>query len=94
MGFSNTTFIVQPTLNRVAFYADADSVALPEKINNSDMKEIVAEHHAMLLIIDERTIDDYAPGIRKIVDQSMFEKLAIPEIDQYHEYSFSIYKMR
>ena len=94
MGFSNTTFIVQPTLNRVAFYADAESVALPEKINNSDMKEIVAEHHAMLLIIDERTIDDYAPGIRKIVDQPMFEKLVIPEIDQYHEYSFSIYKMR
>ena len=41
MGFSNTTFIVQPTLSRVAFYADAESVLLPDKIDNSDMKELV-----------------------------------------------------
>jgi 4-amino-4-deoxy-L-arabinose transferase-like glycosyltransferase len=94
MGLSNTTFIVQPTLNRIAFYADAEFVPLPDKIDNSDMKAIVAEHHATLLIIDERTIDDYVPGIRKIVDQSMFEKLVIPEMNQYREYSFSIYKIR
>ena len=46
MGFSKTTFIVQPTLNRVAFYADAESVPLPDKIDNNIMKELVTQHRA------------------------------------------------
>jgi 4-amino-4-deoxy-L-arabinose transferase-like glycosyltransferase len=94
MGFSNATFIVQPTLNRVAFYADAESVPLPDKIDNNVMKELIAQHRAQLLIIDERTIDEYIPGIRKIIKQPMFEKLIIPAMDQYREYSFSIYKIQ
>jgi 4-amino-4-deoxy-L-arabinose transferase-like glycosyltransferase len=94
MGFSNATFIVQPTLNRVAFYADAESVPLPDKIDNNVMKELVTKHRAQLLIIDERTIDEYIPGIRKIIGQPMFEKLIIPAMDQYREYSFSIYRIQ
>jgi hypothetical protein len=93
MGFSNSTFIVQPTLNRVAFYADAVSVPLPDKIDNNVMKELIAQHRAQLLIIDERTIDDYIPGIREIIEQSMFERLTIPKMDQYKKYSFSIYRI-
>jgi 4-amino-4-deoxy-L-arabinose transferase-like glycosyltransferase len=94
MGFSNSTFIVQPTLNRVAFYADAVSVPLPDKIDNNVMKELIAQHRAQLLIIDERTIDDYIPGIREIIEQPMFEKLTIQEMNRYHKYSFSIYRIR
>ena len=94
MGFSNTTFIVQPTLNRVAFYADAESVPLPDKIDNNVMEELIAQHRAQLLIIDERTIDDYTPGIREIIEQPMFEKLTVHEMDQYRTYSFSIYRIR
>jgi 4-amino-4-deoxy-L-arabinose transferase-like glycosyltransferase len=94
MGFSNTTFIVQPTLNRVAFYADAESVPLPDKIDDNALKEIATKHHAKLLIIDERTIDEYVPGIRKIIEQPMFEKLTTSEMDLYSNYSFSIYKIQ
>jgi hypothetical protein len=94
MGFSNTTFILQPTLNRIAFYADAGSVPLSDKIDNNNMKVLVKQRQATLLIIDERTINDYVPGIRKIIEQSTFEKLTVPEMDQYREYSFSIYKIR
>ena len=57
------------------------------------MKALATEHHATLLIIDERTIDDYVPGIRKVIEQSVFEKLTIPEMDQYSKYSFSIYRI-
>jgi hypothetical protein len=94
MGFSNTTFIVQPTLNRIAFYAGAESVVLPDEIDNSVMKALVTQHHSTLLIIDERTIDNYLPGIRNIIEKSMPEKLVIPEMGQYRKYSFSIYKIR
>lgn len=94
MGFSNTMFIVQPTLSRVAFYADAESVPLPDKIDSSNINKLGKQHQATLLIIDERTINDYVPGIGKIIEQSMFEKLTIPEMARYHEYSFSIYKIR
>jgi hypothetical protein len=94
MGFSNKTFIVQPALNRVAFYADADFVELPDTIDNNAMKALVTQHHATLLVVDERTIDAFVPGIRKIIQQPMFEKLKIPEMDQYREYSFSVYKVQ
>lgn len=94
MGFSHTTFIVQPTLNRVAFYADAESVLLPDKIDNSNMKGLAAQHQATLLIIDERTVDNYIPNMRKVIEESTFEKLTIPEMSQYHKYSFSIYRIR
>ena len=94
LGFSKTVFIVQPTLNRIAFYADAESVLLPDKIDNSTIKSLAMEHHATLLIIDEKTIDDYVPDMRKIIGQPMLEKLTIPEMDHYREYSFSIYRIR
>jgi 4-amino-4-deoxy-L-arabinose transferase-like glycosyltransferase len=94
MGFSNTTYIVQPNLSRVAFYADAEFVSLPDKIDNVGIKTLAVERHATLLIIDDRTIDNYFPGIRKILEQSKFEKLTTPEIDQYCNYSFSIYKIK
>jgi hypothetical protein len=70
------------------------SVPLPDKIDNNVMKELIAQHRAQLLIIDERTIDDYIPGIREIIEQPMFEKLTIQEMDRYHKYSFSIYRIR
>jgi 4-amino-4-deoxy-L-arabinose transferase-like glycosyltransferase len=94
MGFSDTVFMVQPTLIRIAFYANAESVLLPDKIDNNTIKALAKEHHATLLIIDERTIDDYAPGIRKVIEQSKFQKLAISEMGQYRKYSFSIYKIQ
>jgi 4-amino-4-deoxy-L-arabinose transferase-like glycosyltransferase len=94
MGFSNTVFMVQPTLSRIAFYADAKSIPLLDKIDNNTIKALAKEHHATLLIIDERTIDDYAPGIRKVIEQSKFQKLAISEMGQYRKYSFSIYKIQ
>jgi 4-amino-4-deoxy-L-arabinose transferase-like glycosyltransferase len=94
MGFSNTTFIMQPTLNRIAFYADAESVPLPDKVDYDNMNALLKQHRPTLLIIDERTIDDYVTGIRKIIEQSKFEKLTIPEMAKYHEYSFSVYKIR
>jgi 4-amino-4-deoxy-L-arabinose transferase-like glycosyltransferase len=94
MGFSNTVFIAQPNLSRIAFYADAHFVLLPDRTDNSAIKVLARERHATLLIIDENTIDDYAPGMSKIIEQAMFEKLIIPEMDQYRKYSFSIYKIR
>jgi 4-amino-4-deoxy-L-arabinose transferase-like glycosyltransferase len=94
MGFTKTTFIIEPTLIRVAFYADSEYVLLPDKIDKNVMKELATGYRAKLLIIDERTIDEYIPGIRTVIDQSAFEKLTIPEIAQYRKYSFSIYKIQ
>jgi 4-amino-4-deoxy-L-arabinose transferase-like glycosyltransferase len=92
MGFTNMVFIAQPTLMRVGFYADAEFVPLPDTIDNNALKELVTQYRAKLLIVDERTIDDYVPGVRKIIEELKFEKLTIPEIAQYRKYSFSIYK--
>jgi hypothetical protein len=94
MGFTKTTFIIEPTLIRVAFYADSEYVLLPDKIDNNVMRELVKGYRAKLLIVDDRTIDEYIPGIETVIDWSAFEKLTIPEIAQYRKYSFSIYKIQ
>ncbi len=64
------------------------------KLIIATMDKLAKEHQATLLIFDERTIDGYVPGIRKIIKQPMFEKLTTPEMDHYREYSFSIYKIQ
>jgi len=94
MGFTKTTFIIEPTLIRVAFYADSEYVLLPDKIDNNVMKGLVTGYRAKLLIVDDRTIDEYIPGMRMVIERSAFEKLTIPEMAQYRKYSFSIYKIQ
>jgi hypothetical protein len=93
MGFSNTTLLVQPTLERVAFYAGADFTQLPDTIDSSTMKLLITQHNAKLMIIDERTVDNYLPGIRKIIEQSNLQKITVPEMDRYRNYSFSVYRI-
>ena len=94
MGFSQSVFIVQPSLSRVAFYADAEPVQLPKEIDYDRIRAFTSKNHAALFIIDDRTVDDFAPGLKKIIAQCMFKKLAIPEMEQYREYSFSIYQVK
>ncbi|MBA4389479.1 MAG: hypothetical protein C0399_00880 [Syntrophus sp. (in: bacteria)] len=92
-GFSKTLFMIQPSLSRVAFYADADTVQLPKEVDDNKITDFIDKYKGALLVIDERTIDDYAPGIRKIIARNKFEKLILPEMNQYREYSFLIYKI-
>ncbi len=93
-GFSKTLFLIQPSLNRIAFYADSDIVLLPQEVDDKKITEFMDKHKGALLVIDERTIDGYAPGIRKIIGRNTFEKLILPEMNKYQEYSFSIYKIK
>ena len=93
MGFSNTTFIVEPTLSRVAFYADADAVQLPNEADAGKLVVFLEKHKDKLLVVNDRTIYNYAPSIKKIIIDNKFERLTIPEMDQYKKYSFSIYRI-
>ena len=93
MGFSNTTFIVQPTLSRVAFYADAEATYLPDETDENKLVAFLDEHKDQLLVVDDRTIDKQVPFLKKIINDKRFEKLIIPKMDQYKKYSFSIYKI-
>ena len=86
-------FLIQPSLNRIAFYADSDIVLLPKEVDDNKITEFIDKYKGALLVIDERTIDGYSPGIREIISQNRFEKLILPEMNQYQEYSFSIYKI-
>ncbi len=92
-GFSKNYFLIQPSLNRIAFYADSDIVILPKEVDDNKIKEFINKYKGALLVIDERTIDGYSPGIREIISRNRFEKLILPEMNQYQEYSFSIYKI-
>ncbi len=93
MGFSNTTIIVQPTLIRVAFYADSEAIQLPVNAEEKVLITFLEEHKNRILLIDDRTIDLYTPSVMKIIINNRFEKLPLPS-DQYKNYSFSIYRIR
>lgn len=93
-GFSKIVFLIQPSLNRIAFYADSEIILLPKEVDDRNITEFIDKHKGALLVIDERTIDGYAPGLRMIIARNKFEKLILPEMHQYREYRFSIYKIK
>lgn len=93
MGLLDTTFIVQPTLIRVAFYADSEAIQLPVNVDEKALITFLAAHKGKILLLDERTIDRYTPSVRKIADDTKLEKLSLPS-DKYKDYSFSIYRIR
>ncbi|HVN96707.1 MAG TPA: glycosyltransferase family 39 protein [Syntrophorhabdaceae bacterium] len=93
-GFSAAVFIVQPSLERVAFYADSDAIELPNKAGNEMITDLASHYKGRLMIIDERTIENYRPGFLKMVFSSGFKRVIIPGMDGYKEYAFLIYRIQ
>ncbi|HEX2966133.1 MAG TPA: glycosyltransferase family 39 protein, partial [Syntrophorhabdaceae bacterium] len=92
-GFSTSNFLVPPTLARVAFYAGANVIELPVGSGYKMLKELFAQHHDSVLLIDERSIDDYIPELRKVIAEGGLEKITIPAFHSYHKYSFTLYRI-
>ena len=86
--------IAQPSLNRVAFYAGMEAIQLPREVDEKKLMFFFQEHRNGILLIDERTIDRYAPMVKKIITDKKFEKLPLPAVNRYEKYTFSLYRIR
>lgn len=95
MGYTGMTFLVQPNLNRIAFYADSESIFLPGDVDASIIKKLISEDGpAKLLIIDERSVSEYSFGAHSAIIAGGFQRVSIPQFQQYKEYTFAVYKSK
>ncbi len=92
-GFSASTFLVPPSLARVAFYAGAEMVQLPVGSDDTALNQVFSQYHNAVLLVDERSIDEYIPELRKVTAERGFEKIQIPAFQKYRKYSFSLYRV-
>jgi 4-amino-4-deoxy-L-arabinose transferase-like glycosyltransferase len=100
LGYSQGKYIVQPSLYRVAFYADIEIIKLHNMANPNDMlnaKELTTfalESKAKYLMVDGKTINEYIPGFKEGLDPATFEKVFLPRLENFKEYSIVIYKIK
>jgi len=94
LGYSKAKFIGEHSLYRVVFYADAEFATIPVGMDNKAFNLFVAEKKADYAIIDERTIDTYMPGFKENLDPARFEKVSLPQLENFKEYDIVVYKIR
>ena len=100
LGYSQGKYIVQPSLFRVAFYAGIDFITLHNMVNPYDMlkaNEITSfavESKAKYLMVDGKTINEYVPGFKEDLDPAKFERVSLPQLENFKEYSIVVYKIK
>ena len=92
LGYSKAKFIGEQSLCRVAFYADIEFVTIPADLDTKAFNELVKESKADYVMIDERTVDEYMPGFKKIINATKMKKVSLPFLENFKEYSIVVYK--
>lgn len=94
-GYGESVMLVQPGLQRLAFYADAEFVVIPEGTTMIDIIKIMKNNNAMILVVDIRTIDRISPIFKRDIDLNKFEEIKITgNTNKFSKYSLSILKLK
>ncbi len=94
IGFEDKRFAGEPSLFRIAFYADSEYSALSPVKNNEELVLFMKEKKVDFLIFDENTSTPFYKKIQGNIDNSIFEKLEVPEFKKLKEYKISIYRLK
>jgi 4-amino-4-deoxy-L-arabinose transferase-like glycosyltransferase len=94
LGYTGITFIGQPNLMRVAFYADSDYVNLPDAIDRSSLESLVLVHKPKVLIIDEESFRGNYKILEDVLADRISEKVRLPAPEIYKNYIFHIYSLK
>ena len=94
LGYSKVKFAGEHSLYRVAFYADAEFVTIPAMSDYKTFNLFIRENNAGYAMIDERTIDKYMPELKENLDPAKFEKVSLPQLENFKEYSIVVYKIK
>lgn len=92
MGYSKEKIAVEPRLIRLGFYADADYIVIPPFVDHSVLDKFLRSEHISYLIVDERTIDGTIKGFKDNLKRFNIEKMDLPGLDTYKEYSIVVFK--
>lgn len=93
MGYSKDKIAIEPRLIRLGFYTDTNYIIIPPYITHSNLNEFLSFEHVSYLIVDERTIDGNIKGFMENLKEFNLEKVDLPELDTYKEYSFAVFKV-
>lgn len=93
-GYSEETFVVEPRINRVAFYKGGDFINIPPGIDHSALGPFLKASGARFLVVDERSIDEWVKGFTSHTVDLGLERVDLPEFRDYKEYSFAVYRIR
>jgi len=94
LGYTGITFIGQPNLMRVAFYADSDYINLPDTVDRFSLEKLILTYRPKVLIIDEESF----PGNYKMLEDALADriskKIQLPAQERYRNYIFRIYSLK
>ncbi|MHB8108412.1 MAG: glycosyltransferase family 39 protein [Syntrophorhabdaceae bacterium] len=93
-GYGHTKMLVQPGLQRLAFYADASYDVLPGRIAPKDIETLMRAGKASLLVTDLNTIWMISPGFRENIDPEIYQKIELERLPKKRSYLFGIYKLK
>ncbi|OPY75967.1 MAG: hypothetical protein A4E64_01733 [Syntrophorhabdus sp. PtaU1.Bin058] len=93
-GYSGTIFAGEPVLYRIAFYADSEYIPLPFIKTEDELAGLMKENKAAFLILDDKTDNALYKNMRTRLDPSVFEKVDLPGLEKFREYSLSLYRLK
>jgi hypothetical protein len=94
MGYSKARFAGEPILHRVLFYADSEFIPLPQGMTFEEVIRFLKENQTRLLIVDKRTVDTFLDNFNGNVNPFVLEKVQLPKLDQFKEYSIVVYRLK
>ena len=92
MGYSKEKIAVEPRLIRLGFYADTNYVVIPPLMDHVKLNSFLHSEHITHLVVDERTVDGTIKGFKDNLKSFNIEKMNLPELDTYKEYSIVVFK--
>ena len=93
-GYSGVVFAGEPRLYRIAFYADSEFDSLPFAQTIDALVGFMKKGNARFLILDEKTDNASYRNILNSLQPSVFEKVDLPALEKFREYSLSVYRLK
>lgn len=93
-GYSGVVFAGEPRLYRIAFYADSEFDSLPFAQTIDELVGFMKKGNARFLILDEKTDNVSYRNILNSLQPSVFEKINLPALEKFREYSLSVYRLK
>lgn len=93
-GYGRSVMFVQSGLQRLAFYADSEFVAMPNTIDPRDITGIMKTNRASILVVDINTISMVAPGFQKSFDVQQYEQIELKKRAKKPSYHLVVYRLK
>lgn len=94
MGYLKGRIAVEPRLIRLGFYSNANYIVIPPYITHNNLNEFISSEHITYLVVDERTVENVIKGFKENTKAFNIEKLDLPELNDFKEYSIAVFKTK